>query len=87
MDFGTPRLGFWHPLGMYPHPSVGWEARERLGHSPSWAQRGRVPPSPLPLVADGSDISPYHPYFIYSRVFLVCPTLSEEALSRKQALP
>lgn len=46
-----------------------------------------MPPSPLPLVADGSDISPYHPYFIYSRVFLVCPTLSEEALSRKQALP
>lgn len=72
---------------MCPYPSVGWEARERLGHSPSWVQRGRVPPSPLPLVADGSDISPYHPYFIYSRVFLVCPTLSEEALSRKQALP
>lgn len=79
--------GFWHPPGTCPHPSVGWEARERLGHSPSWAQRSRVPPSPLPLVVDGSDIAPYHPYFIFSRVFLVCPTLSEEALSRKQALP
>lgn len=50
-------------------------------------QQSWVPPSSLPPVADGSDITPYHPYFIFSRVFLVRPTLAEEALGREQAQP
>ena len=50
-------------------------------------QHSRVPPSPLPPVADGSDIVPYHPYFTFPRVFLARPTHTEEALSREQALP
>lgn len=38
--------------------------------------------------SSGSDTAPYHPYFIACGVFLACPTLAEEALSREQqALP
>lgn len=75
-----PHPRVFHP----PHPqqggSQGW-ARLPAQGQPSW-----VPPSSFPPEADGSDTAPYHPYFIFSRVFLACPTLTGEALYREQAL-
>ena len=72
-------------------PGPSREGSQGQARPPAQARRGgqhsRVPPSPLPPVADGSDITPYHPYFIFSRVFLARPTLAEEALGESRLCP
>lgn len=85
------RAGSWW-CAQTPTPGGFIPSYPQQGGSPGWAQlpaQGQhrwVPPSSFPPVADGSDTAPYHPYFIFSRVFLACPTLTGEALHREQAL-
>lgn len=74
-----------HSRGFHPpHPQQG--GSQGWARPPAQGQHSRVPPSSFPPAANGSDTAPYHPYFIFSRVFLACPTLTGEALDREQAL-
>lgn len=75
-----PRPREFHP------PCPQERGSQRWAWPPAQGQLSWVPPSSFPPVADGSDTAPYHPYFIFSGVFLACPTLTGEALDREQAL-
>lgn len=79
---GVPRPP---PQGVSP-PCPQQGGSQRCAWPPAQGQLSWVPPSSFPPVGDGSDTAPYHPYFIFSRVFLACSTLTGEALDREQAL-